>query len=183
MLHLTEEIASYVHRACRGAIGKTPTALVDPTPQQVFYRRTLEEALRVFGSRVLYPSRPVLREEELYALYVSPDTSEFPREELETLVDFLVMHKDYEAHRGKYWRTPVLIEQGIEMSGKKFQYLTRQLGQLLGNQLYEGYLAGLVSKRMLRSLFFVDLTVPGAAESAYFATARRCAKKTRNFVS
>jgi uncharacterized iron-regulated protein len=183
MLHLTEEIASYVHRACRGAIGKTPAPMVEAIPQQVFYERALEEALRIFGSRVLYPSRPVLREEELYALYVSPENSGFPREELEKLLDFLVMHKDYETHRGKYWRTPALIEQGIELSGTKLEYLTRQLGQLLGNQLYEGYLAGLVSKRMLRSLFFADLSLPGAAEAAYFATARRCVKKSRKFIS
>jgi hypothetical protein len=183
MLHLTEEIATYVHRACRGLIGKTPMRIVEPTPSQYFYERAMEHALRMFGSRVLYPSRPILREEELYALYVTPEGSDFPREELEKLVDFLVMHKDYEAHRGKYWRIPVLIEQGIEASGAKFEYLTRQLGQLLGSQIYEAYLAGLVSKRTLRALFFADLSAPGAAEAAYFVTARRCVKKPRRFVS
>jgi hypothetical protein len=66
----------------------------------------------------------------------------FAREEFETMIDFLVLHKDYEAHRYKYWRTPVLIEQGIEASGRKFEYLTRQLGQLLGNELYQAYLGG-----------------------------------------
>jgi hypothetical protein len=77
----------------------------------------------------------------------------------------------------------VLIEQGIETAGAKFDYLTRQLGQLLGSQLYEAYLAGQLSKRTLRALFFADLSAPGAAEAAYFAIARRCAKKPRKFVS
>jgi hypothetical protein len=184
MLRLTEEIAWYVHRACRGAIGKTPASIAEAPPQQAFYERALEQALRFFGSRVLYPARPVLREAELYALYMSPEPEpDFPREEFEKMIDFLVMHKDYEAHRGKYWRTPVLLEQGIEASGRKFEYLTRQLGQLLGNELYEAYLAGQVGKRTLRTLFFTDLRAPGGAEAAYLEAAQDCANRPRKMAS
>lgn len=183
MLRVTEEIASYVHRACRGVIGKVPIAIVEQSPEQTFYKRAVEHALRTFGSRVLYPARPVLREEDLYSLYVSPENSEFPRDELEKLVDFLVMHKDYEAHRDKYWRTPVLVEQGIQSAGRKLDYLTSQLGQLLGNELYEAYLAGLISKRAIRALYFTDLAAPRAAESTYFSIARRCAKKPRRLAA
>ncbi len=178
MLHLTEEIAWYVHRVCRGAIGKTPAAVVERSPRDLFYEQAMECTLRYFGSRVLYPARPVLREEDLYAMYGSPETqAEFPPAEFEALIDFLVMHKDYEAHRGKYWRTPLLIERGIQETGRKFDYLTRTMGQLLANELYDAYLAGQVSKRSLRALFFTDLSAPGAAEAAYFSIAQRCCLK------
>lgn len=33
MLRLTEEIAWYVRRACRGAIGKTPASIAEAPPQ------------------------------------------------------------------------------------------------------------------------------------------------------
>lgn len=184
MLHMTEEIAWYVHRVCRGAIGKAPSCIAQRAPEDLFYERAVEWALRIFGSRVLYPSRPVLRESELYARYASAETEgDFSREEFEKLTDFLVMHKDYEAHRGKYWRRPLLIEQEMECGGKKLEYLTEQLGQLLGNELYEAYLSGQLSKRALRTFYRWDLSSPGAAEDAYFGLARRCRKKTRKMVS
>ena len=184
MLHLTEEVAWYVHRACRGAIGRLPLPISEHPPEQVFYEKAVEQALRFFGSRVLYPNRPVLREVELYALYESFETqAEFPREDFNRMIDFLVMHKDFEFNRGKYWRTPLLIEEGLQSAGRKQEYLTKQLGRLLGNELYELYLAGEVSKRTLRGLFFRDLSAPGAAQEAYFSVARRCAKRPRKLVS
>jgi hypothetical protein len=185
MIHLTEEIAWYVHRACRGAVGKTPVSMVERGPRDLFYERTMEYTLRYFGSRVLYPSRPMLRESELYALYATPEVPcNFPRGEFEKMLDFLVMHKDYEAHRGKYWHTPLLIEEGTQSSGQKLEYLTQQLGQLLANELYDAYLTGHISKRTLRALFFADLSAPGAAEAAYFTIAHRCAaKRARKLVA
>ena len=184
LLHLTEEIAWYVHRACRGEIGKVPASTSDRTPQEAFYQRALEQALRFFGSRVLFPSRPVLRETELYGLYLAPESNgDFPREEFEKMLDFLVMHKDYEAHRGKYFRMPLLIEQGLLSNGMKLEYLTKQLGQLLGNEIYEGYLAGQVGKRTIRALYFADLHASGAAEAAYFDIARKCARRPRKQAS
>lgn len=182
MVHLTEEIAAYVHRACRGAIGKIPASVEEPLPKQRFYQRAMEHALRSFGSRVLYPARPVMREEELYALYGSTMApAEFTAEEFDRMIDFLVMHRDYESHRGKYLRVPILIEQCLQSGERQFEYLTRQLGQLLGNELYEAYLGGQISKRTLRSLYFCELA---DAEKVYFLTARRCAmKRPRKLVS
>lgn len=182
MLQLTEEIAWYVHRACRGAIGKSVVNGTERSPRDKFYESALESALRVFGSRVLYPGRPVLREEELYSLY-SQDHGAFPRDEFDGMIDFLIMHKDYEAHRAKYWRTPLMIERGIESDGKRFDYLTKHAGELLGNRLYEAYLAGQISKRTLRAFYFADLTPPGAAEATYFDLARRCAKSNHRFAA
>lgn len=184
MLPMAEEIASFVHRACRGAIGKAPIPMAEGTAADAFYGAALQHALRTFGSRVLHPSRPVLREEDLYAFYSSPETPrDFDREEFERLIDFLVMHKDYESHRRKYLLRPLLIEQGTASQGRQLEYLTARLGELLGNEIYEAYLAGLVSKRALRALFFRDLTPSGAAESAYFAAARKCVPHPRRSIS
>ncbi len=178
MLHLTEEIASFVHRACRGAIGKLPLTIVERRPQDVFYERVLENTLRYFGSRILYPARPVLRESDLYALYASSESQlDFPRDEFDTMIDFLVMHKDYETHHKMYWQLPVLLEQGLQSTGRQFDFLTGQLGKILANQLYESYLSGQLTRRSLRALFFTNLHPPFSAETAYFATARRCSAR------
>ena len=184
MLPMTEEIAWFVHRACRGEIGKNPLPIAEPSPGGLFYEHVLEHALRTFGSRVLYPARPVVHETDLYALYLtSEQQQDFAPAEFERLVDFLVMHKDYEAHRSKYLRIPVLIEQGMASAGKQFRYLTRRLGELLGHELYEAYVAGEVSKRMLRAAYFHSGSGRCTAESTYFTLARRCALHSRKFVS
>jgi hypothetical protein len=183
MLHMTEEIASFVHRACRGEIGTAESTSGDRSDHDTFYARVMEHAMRVFGSRVLYPSRPVLREADLYALYGGPQIDNGFGDDFENMIDFLVMHKDFEAHRSEYLRTPLLIEQGLASTGKKFEYLTRQLGELLGHQLYEGYLSGDLSKRTLRAMFFRDLGTAGEAQTVYFALARCCGKRSRRRVS
>lgn len=182
MLQLTEEIAWYVHRACLGAIGRAGVDWSERSPQDRFYASAVESALRVFGSRVLYPGRPVLREEGLYALYSQEHTASV-REEFDSMIDFLIMHKDFEAHRSMYWRTPLMVERGIESDGEKFEYLTKHLGELLGNELYEAYLAGRISKRSLRGFYFADLAARGAAEATYFDMALRCVKRNHRFAA
>jgi uncharacterized iron-regulated protein len=64
-----EEASRFLHHACRGlplrrnghalAIGEP---IVEPVDR--FYARTLEHALAYFGSRVLYPARPAISDQE-----------------------------------------------------------------------------------------------------------------------
>ena len=68
---------------------------------------------------------------------------------------------------------PALMQEGVEFTGEKFEYTTRRLGYMLGSELYDAYLAGRVSKRFLRSLFYRNLNVPGSARETYFAVASK----------
>jgi hypothetical protein len=56
--------------------------------------------------------------------------------------------------------------------GQQFTSATEKLGYLLGSQLYDAYVAGGLSKRYIRSLFFRKLNGP-AAHAAYFQIVRQ----------
>lgn len=171
-----EEAARFVHHACQGTLFRR---IEEPaTAEDAFYARVVGEALAYFGARVLCPSRPAVRESELYALYAQPreaiegKTIYSYREYME-MIDFLVLHKDYEANHQHYRGVPELIGEGVHSSGEKFEFFTRWLGQMLGTELYEAYLRGRIAKRFLRSLFMRPLDAPGAARAAYFAATRK----------
>src|SRR5690242_18190057 len=100
-----EEAARFVHHACQGTLrrGTRAADAARLTPEDRFYRRTLQEALAFFGSRVLYPARPPVRESDLYALYALPreaveGVTIYSYREYMEMIDFLVLHKDYEVH-------------------------------------------------------------------------------------
>jgi hypothetical protein len=137
----------------------------------------LEHALAYLGSRVLYPARPPVREADLYALYAKSQgeiesCNAYSYAEYMRMVDFLVLHKDYEASTRRYVTTPALIEEGVRFAGERFDFSTRQLGYMLGTELYDAYVAGRVGKRFLRSLFFHKLDHADGAQF-YFAVVRR----------
>ncbi|HEY6935506.1 MAG TPA: ChaN family lipoprotein, partial [Terriglobales bacterium] len=71
MVHVAEEAASFLHHACRGSVSKPANGNGNSQlePEDRFYTRVVEHALAYFGSRVLYPARPPVREADLYALY------------------------------------------------------------------------------------------------------------------
>jgi len=51
--------------------------------------------------------------------------------------------------------------------------VTSRLGQMLGSELYDAYVAGRLSKRWIRSLYFRKVTAPGSAKKMYFDIVRR----------
>jgi Haem-binding uptake, Tiki superfamily, ChaN len=63
MMYAAEEAARFLHHACRGlpTHGKNPEG---PTDANHFYSQTIEYALGYFGSRVLYPARPLAEDAE-----------------------------------------------------------------------------------------------------------------------
>jgi len=170
MMYATEDAARFLHHACRGlpdrVNGKTPRA-----PQDAFFATTIEHALACFGSRILYPARPAFRDADLHALF------ELTREDLEQqtslpygdaveILDFLAWHRDSgsaQRNRGASadW------SRVLAFTGPKREYLTRQLGYLLGNDLYDAYLDGRIGGPALRRLFLEHLEEPGAASAAY----------------
>jgi Haem-binding uptake, Tiki superfamily, ChaN len=60
-----EEASRFLHHACRGLpLRRNGHAVAAGEPADRFYARTLEHALAYFGSRVLYPARPAISEQE-----------------------------------------------------------------------------------------------------------------------
>ena len=172
MISATEDAARFLHHACRGlpvrVNGKAP---VPRTPSDAFFAATIENALACFGSRILYPARPAFRDAELQALY------ELTREDLEQqtglpyadaveIIDFLSWHRDSAGNQrdraaSSDW-TRVL-----GFNGRKQEYTSRQLGYLVGNDLYDAYIEGRVGAPALRRIFLEHLEEPGAASAAY----------------
>lgn len=167
-----------------GSRGLDPAALLQQREDR-FYTRVLEESLAYFGSRALYPGRRTpVRELDLYSLYSQP------REAVDRLgfcsyfeymqmIDFLVLHKDYEANCRYYRERPLLLNEGVGWTTERFEFLTRWLGQMLGSQIYDAYVSGRVAKRFVRSLFLRNLEKPGTARTVYFVTVRRLRQARR----
>jgi uncharacterized iron-regulated protein len=60
-----EEASRFLHHACRGLpLRRNGHAAAASEPVDRFYARTLEHALAWFGSRVLYPARPAISNQE-----------------------------------------------------------------------------------------------------------------------
>ena len=189
MVHVAEEAASFLHHACRGSVSgpANGNAHEQPEPEDRFYTRVLEHALAYLGSRVLYPARPPVREADLYALYTQSQAEiegchAYSYAEYMRLLDFLVLHKDYEGSMKRYLATPALIEEGVRFTGERFDFATRQLGYMLGTELYDAYVAGRVGKRFLRSLFFRTSDAPNGARDFYFAVVRRIGRVRKRTV-
>jgi len=177
LLEAAEAAAHFVHHACRGEWTEPP-AIAPNCKEDEFYARVLEEAARCLGSLVLYPGRRVMRESDLYALYAQPreaieEQTIYSYRDYMQMLDFLVLHKDYEANVRAYWEVPELMREGVEYRGARREFCVRVLGQLLGAEIYDAYLAGRVHKRFLRALFCRELLAPGAARLEYFRTVRR----------
>lgn len=180
---VAEEVSRFLHQACAGvSFGSVPAAAI--TAEDLFYRRVFQEALAYFGSRALYPSREPVRELDLYALYSesarSPERNLFSYADYMRMVDFLVLHKDYEANCRYYQLRPELLIEGVNWAGERFDLATRWLGRLLGSQLYDTYVSGRVTRRFIRALFVRDFRKPGSARIAYFITAKRTRALRRN---
>lgn len=168
----TRDVAAFVHHACRNFEEICRELSIN---EEAIYVQALEQALIQFGAQVLYPSEST-SEDELLSLY------SIPKEEIEAItllsyreymrvLDCVMLHRDYESHRQSYVAPPALLCQLLASLPSASTVLATQLGQLLGGDLYRAYLAGSISRRAIRSLFFRKLA-GGKAREIYFALAR-----------
>jgi hypothetical protein len=172
MMSAAEDAARFLHHACRGLPDRVNGKIPQPrTPHDAFFAATLEHALACFGSRILYPARPAFRDADLQARY------ELTREDLEQqtslpysdaieIIDFLTWHRESDRAARKRPAAPDWTRV-LAFTGRKWDYVTQQLGYLLGNDLYDAYLEGGVGPAVLRRLFLTHLEEPGAAREAY----------------
>jgi hypothetical protein len=180
MTSSAEDATRFLHQACRGlpgvSNGKLPahhrlnpnhSANAGPSAQPLphedaFYMTVLEHALAFFGSRILHPARPALRDTDIADLF------DVTREDLEQqtalpfadaveALDFLTQHRD-----GNH-----VAAQVPAFAGRKAEYVTQQLGYLTGNDLYDAYLEGHFTTAALRKLFLTHIEHPGVAREAY----------------
>lgn len=174
MMFSAEDATRFLHHACRGlpnrANGKAPVPLA---PEDAFYATVFEHALAFFGSRILYPARPPFRDVDLAEL------SDLIREDLEQqtslpypdaveALDFIASHRKLERTLQKSRLAPEWLTQAFAFSGRKYEYFTKQLGYLAGNDLYDAYLEGRLTPAALRKLFLAHIDQPGVAREAYF---------------
>lgn len=188
LAHAAPQCARFLHLACSGRLGEQPVQRA-PGGEAAFYTCVMNEALKDFGARVLHPSRAKVSEAHLYALYSAPSeeieqqTLYSYREYME-MVDFLVLHRDYELHGRRYVQPPPLITAGLRFEGDKFSFAARKLGALLGAELSRAYVEGRAGKRYLRSLLFRKLHLGHTARETYFECVRRIrVRRTANLAA
>jgi hypothetical protein len=143
MMYTAEEVARFLHHACRGLPLRRNGNAVSVTGgrKDRFYARSVENALAYFGSRVLYPPRPALEDQD--GINVSPKFCE------------------------------KLAQEAMTGDRKTFDENAQRLGCRLGSELYDAYLRGSVSRSVLRHLFLTHIEEPGKAGRACKEIVRR----------
>jgi uncharacterized iron-regulated protein len=170
--HMTssaEDATRFLHQACRGLPNLCNGRATAPAPgaesldrNDAFYMAVFEHALAFLGSRILYPTRPALRDADIADLF------DVTREDLELqtsltfadaveALDFLIQHRACQSDAG----------QAPAFTGHKYEYVAEQLGYLAGNDLYDAYLEGRLTTAALRKLFLTHIEQPGVARAAY----------------
>jgi hypothetical protein len=186
MRRSAELAATFVQRACQNRIGKFDSGR-EVSDSEHFYSQVLEDAQVYLGSRVLYPSLAPVREADYYQLYSHPrevveSFGLYRYREYVEMIDFLLLHKDYELRREQYGRVPRLVESGVQYTGRRFSYVTRELGLMLGTELYDAYVSNRITRQSLRALFF-RLRRSGDAPKIYFDVIQRIARPRRLMVA
>jgi len=135
MMYAAEESARFLHHACRGLpLREKPERA--PLPADRFYVRSLEHALGYFGSRVLYPARPAVDEEELRLLpLATPPTRGKEFEASAELLGYMLGNALYEAYlRGRVrpgtLRRVLLADLAVPGRAKELYWeLAKKLGK------------------------------------------------------
>jgi hypothetical protein len=182
-----EDATRFLHQACRGlpnvCNGKVLAHYSAPNAARLslssvldkddaFYMTVFEHALAFFGSRILYPARPALRENDITELF------DVTREDLEhqtslpfadavEALDFLTQQR----------QCPSRAATAPAFTGHKYEYVAEKLGYLTGNDLYDAYLEGRLTTAALRKLFLAHIEQPGVARETYIQMRTRMGSK------
>jgi Haem-binding uptake, Tiki superfamily, ChaN len=175
LANAAEEAVRFVQSECRGAAcsnGPWPGS----SHRDQFYFDVIDRAFITFGARVLLPhypapGRPDFRKLENQAT-AAVRHAPFSDRERKEMIEFLMVHKESEGRVRLHADLPRVIATGIASTGRKREFLVRNLGSMLGAEMHEAYIAGALSKSYLRSLFFRKIHLPGAAKKTYFELAR-----------
>ncbi|MCI0658932.1 MAG: hypothetical protein L0170_17915, partial [Acidobacteria bacterium] len=78
-----------------------------------------------------------------------------------------LLHKKFETHYTEYEEVPQEILRGIRSEPKRMNILVHELGYFLGQQIYDGYHAGAITRREISDLFKKKFVDTGSALRAY----------------
>src|SRR5713226_8749925 len=163
MTSCAEDATRFLHQACRGLPNLSNGKALQPLAiDDAFYMAVFEHALAFFGSRILHPARPALRDADLADLFdvtredLEQQTS-LPFADAVEALDFLTRHREHD-----FCAAPAPA-----FTGRKYEYVGEQLGYLTGNDLYDAYLEGRLTTAALRKLFLTHIEQPGVAREAY----------------
>jgi len=181
MTSAAEDATRFLHQACRGlpniCNGKAAPNAASVAPlhkDDAFYVTVIEHALAFFGSRILHPARPGLRDADIAELFnITREDLEYqtalPFADAVEALDFLTRHRE-RAFCG---------EPAPAFSGRKYEYVAEQLGYLTGHDLYNAYLEGDLTTAALRKLFLTHIEAPGVAREAYVQLRTRLRSRQR----
>jgi len=185
MTSSAEDATRFLHQACRGlpnlsngkALAQHAAPVAEPLDKDdAFYMAVFEHALAFFGSRILHPARPALRDSDIAELF------DVTREDLEhqtslpfadavEALDFLIEHRAHDFrdnHRSERQSSaPESLAEAPAFTGRKYEYVAEQLGYLAGNDIYDAYIEGRLTSAALRKLFLTHIEEPGVAREAY----------------
>jgi hypothetical protein len=176
MTSAAEDAARFLHQACRGlprlrhnkpaAHHKSVTPALDR--DDAFFEAVFEQAISFFGSRILHPARPALRDADIAELYdVTREDlehqTELPFPDAVAVLDFLTEQraKDFQGTTAPAF------------SGHKYDHAVEQLGHLTGTDLYDAYIEGRLTTAGLRKFFLTHIEQPGIARDAYIQLRKR----------
>ena len=139
MSYAAEETARFLHHACQGLPRRKKNAPSMKHADQ-FYAAVVEHALGYFGSMVLDPGRPAIEDEHVHEiLQPEPSRVELSRAQCEELAE-------------------------TSHSSERFAANSQNLGYRLGRNLYDFYIAGKITRGVLRNIFLTHLDAPGNAK-------------------
>jgi len=172
MISATEDAARFLHHACRALPDRINGKAHEPrAPQDAFFAAVLEHALACFGSRILHPARPAFRDADLEELceLTCEDLEQqtaLPYRDVVEALNFLWWHRQSGRSQRSHPAGPDWT-RALAFTGRKWEYVTEQLGSLVGNDLYDAYIDGRIGAPALRRLFLAHLEEPGVASEAY----------------
>lgn len=176
LVHGAEEAAHFVNFALKQQRYEEYRK-VRLDPEATFYLMVLEEALGYFGSKIIVPTRNHLADSPVFHWKALPK----PERELlgiswpqvRWMRRFVREHKRSERSRRKDVKTSGIITEGVSSRGRTFTLLTHELGYLLGEQIYRGYLEGVFSRTDLAALFRKRFEDRGSPRDSYFEIAEK----------
>jgi 8-oxo-dGTP pyrophosphatase MutT (NUDIX family) len=176
LAHGGEESAHFVNLCLKRELYEE--APVDLSQHDLFYGQVMEEALAFFGSKLVVPSRNHFFETEFYQYYrkdrdVVEANTPYTYEEFQEIINFILLHKKFETHYGEYDEVPPEILAGIRSEPKRANVLVHELGYFLGQQMYDGYHAGAVTRQEIADLFRKKFVESGSALRAYLDLAEK----------
>ena len=176
LVHAGEEAGHFVNMALKRELYDKARTLL---PQHdLFYGGVMEEALAFFASKLIHPARNHFVESPFFRLYGESTErieaeSGLPHAEFQQILNFILAHKRLEREYEKLDHVPEEVMQGIGSGRARLRLLTHELGYYLGQQMYDGYQAGVLGREEIARLFRQSFGESGSALKIYLGLAER----------